>query len=172
MYMSCRCRRRQESAVRALSFFAHATHVRLVFFCYKAYPLRDELDEYDLIHQMRECASIPPSPRLLAACPSLRYLIVTAAGRDESQAGVASHDSWLHTGAWRIVEAKDRRQTADGTRSNPAPKRVEQLGGYATRRVIEAEDLGLPEEWEVRRAITGICSSREHTLIRATFSGS
>ncbi|KAM5536469.1 hypothetical protein V8D89_009905 [Ganoderma adspersum] len=141
-----------ESAVRALSFFAHVTHVRLVFFCYKAYPLRDELDEYDLVHQMRECASIPPSPRLLAACPSLRCFIVTAAGRDESQASAASHDSWLQTGAWRIVEAEDRRGTADGMTLSPAPRWIEELGGYATRRVIEAEDLGLPEEWERKLA--------------------
>ena len=55
---------------------------------------------------------------------------------------------WIHTRAWRVVEA-----TAVECRNSATArsgKVLEELGEGAARRVIEAEGLGLPEEWEVR----------------------
>ncbi|PIL27929.1 hypothetical protein GSI_09964 [Ganoderma sinense ZZ0214-1] len=143
-----------KSAVQALAFFPHVTHARLVFECYKDHPFRDELDEYDLVHQMRECASISPDGRILAACPSLRCLVVTAAGRDESQAGIPSHGGWFATRAWRVVEGNDRQRTTG--RAEPASRRLEELSDYAARSIIEAEDLGLPDELEQNLASYGM----------------
>ncbi|KAI1786148.1 hypothetical protein LXA43DRAFT_1085591 [Ganoderma leucocontextum] len=141
-----------ESAVQALASFPHLTHARLVFHCSKEYSFKDDLDEYDFVHQMRECASIsPPSPRALAAaCPALRYLVVTAAGRDETQPDIAPHGRWLRTRAWRVVlvEGEGCRRRADTDGEEPAPRMLEELSHYAVGRLIEDEDMGLPEEWE------------------------
>ncbi|KAI1786157.1 hypothetical protein LXA43DRAFT_1085599 [Ganoderma leucocontextum] len=146
-----------ESAVQALASFPHLTHARLVFHCSKEYSFKDDLDldEYDFVHQMRECASIsPPSPpALAAACPTLRYLVVTAAGRDETQPDIAPHGRWLRTRAWRVVllvegDGCRRGADTDGELEEPAPRMLEELSHYAVGRLIEDEDMGLPEEWE------------------------
>nr|VWO94926.1 Serine protease sat autotransporter (EC [Cleaved into: Serine protease sat (Secreted autotransporter toxin sat), Serine protease sat translocator] [Ganoderma boninense] len=136
-----------KSAVQALAFFPHVMHAHLAFHCYKDHAFRDELDEYDFVHQMRECASITPDPQILAAFPSLRGLVVTAAGRDESQSGTGSGESWLGTRAWQVIACEDRQRTV--AREESVARRFEELSDRAMKGVIETEDLRLPDEWEL-----------------------
>ena len=96
-----------------------------------------------------------PPRHILAACPTLRCFVMTVAGRDETENDVASR-GWIRTRAWRIIEAPEERQhvreggKGDNGSRKRAARSLEQLSDYDARRVIEDQDLGLPESWEVR----------------------
>ena len=139
-----------------ISPFQDATHVRLIFHFDKEGAWSAVLDRFmrdARAHASGSVAGNPqrlaPPPHVLAACPALRYFFVTVAGRDDAHVVFASAPrGWIHTRAWRVVEA-----TAVECRNSATArsgKVLEEVSEDAARRVIEAEDLGLPEEWEVR----------------------
>ena len=123
--------------------------MRLVFHCHNEDPCEEEAN--DFVREMRERTSalhLAHTPQLLAACPKLRYFFLTAAVQDNTQAAVASQRRWIRDRAWRVVGFAEGDQPGDA-RGSSAPPMLEELSGYTARRVIEAEDLGLPLEWEV-----------------------
>ncbi|KAI1786154.1 hypothetical protein LXA43DRAFT_952931 [Ganoderma leucocontextum] len=139
-----------EALLQTISRFKNVTHARLVFYCHRDGPHEHEME--DFIHEMRERASVSqlaPPLQLLAPCPKLRYFSVTSAGRDDTQ---SSRRRWIHAGAWRVVHPGEGGLLGDGSGSELALPMLEALSDYAARRVIEAEDLGLPEEWERKLA--------------------
>ncbi|PIL27923.1 hypothetical protein GSI_09958 [Ganoderma sinense ZZ0214-1] len=151
----------QERLVQTILLFSSATHVRLVFYYDKKGPSEDKLERF--MRDVRARASesggaqlqFAPPPRLLAACPRLRYFFVTAAGGDSTTtntpAAIPSERCWNHARAWRVVEPGEGGQSRVGGGSDEpagAMPIVEELCDSAVRRIIEAEDLGLPEEWE------------------------
>ena len=115
----------------------------------------EELD--GLVCDMRDWSlsrSRSPPRQVLSACPALRCFVMTVAGRDETESDSASQ-GWARTRAWRVVEPHggqgDARNGGAGKGSCKRPRRTfEKLGDYNARRVIEDEDIGLPEAWEVR----------------------
>ncbi len=146
------CNVLQERLVhRALSLFNDVTHLRLVFHCNKEGSREDGLD--DLIREIRDRASVGlhliTTPLLLAACPKLRYFFITVCGRDTQ----SSQRGWIHSYAWRVVGFEEGGQSGDGS-GESAPAMLEELSDYTVRRVIEDEELGLPEEWEVRSLLS------------------
>ena len=158
-YVSC-CPQRH--AAYSLSAFPHATHARLVVHCHNNQPSDD--DFYDLMCNSRAVASAPtsasdgsgPPPEVLAACPALRCFVMTAAGRDENESETPIQ-RWMCTHAWRAVvarEGEERAQEEGGVEEKGGDKdpqrRFEELSTYEAERVIEDEDMGLSEEWEVR----------------------
>ena len=96
-----------------------------------------------------------PPPEVLAACPALRYFVMTAAGRDETESDPALQ-RWMCTRAWRAgvaCEGEGHVQEGGGAEEKGGDKdprrRFEELSAYEAERVIEDEDMGLSEEWEV-----------------------
>ena len=105
------------------------------------------------IREMRErtfVSRLSPTPSLLAGCPKLRYFFVTAAGRDDTHSATASQRRWIQDRAWRVLEFIGEEGGAASSNLKAAPPMLEELGDYAARRIVEAEGLGLPQEWEVR----------------------
>ncbi|KAM5536468.1 hypothetical protein V8D89_009904 [Ganoderma adspersum] len=162
-------------AAYSLSAFPHATHARLVVHCYNDRPSDDDL--YDLMCHSRAVASAPtslstgdgsgPPSSVLAACPALRCFVMTAAGRDETESD-PPFQRWMCTRAWRAVVAREGRgHTQEGGAEeqddDKDPLRTfEELSDYKAERVIEDEDMGLSEEWEVRVPVI-ILGKRELT---------
>ncbi|KAM5535349.1 hypothetical protein V8D89_011034 [Ganoderma adspersum] len=145
-----------EHLMQNISPFQDATHVRLIFHFDKEGAWGNVLDRFmrdARAHAFESVAGRPqqlaPPPHILAACPELRYFFVTVAGRDDTQVVFASAPRrWIHTRAWRVVESaagEGGKLTTGTARSGTV---LEELSEGAARRVIEAEDLGLPEEWE------------------------
>ena len=107
-----------------------------------------------------------PPVALRTACPKLRYFFVTAAvsyedGTSTESAIIASESEsesessrgWIKARAWRLIKPTGERGQKSGEASDESAPLVlahEEIGEYAAKRVIEAQDLGLPEEWEVR----------------------
>ena len=125
-----------------------------------------------LVRKMRAASvstSGSPPRRVLAACPALRCFVMTIAGRDETEDDVAAR-GWIRTRAWRVVDTPERqgqaRGSAEGKGSRKrAARTLEQLSDYDTRRVIEDEDLGLPEAWEARLTVD-VCAKTEAEPVR------
>ena len=154
----------KERLVQALSLFKNATHARLVFHCAKRGPSGKAL--VDFIRDMQDHATAEetaPPVALRTACPKLRYFFVTAAvsyedGTSTESAIIASESEsprgWIRARAWRLIKlpGPERGQKAGEPSDESAPLVLahEEIGEYAAKRVIEAQDLGLPEEWEVR----------------------
>ncbi|KAM5536465.1 hypothetical protein V8D89_009901 [Ganoderma adspersum] len=158
MHASC-----HEHLMRNISPFQDATHVRLIFHFDKEGAWGNVLDRFmrdARAHAFESVAGRPqqlaPPPHILAACPELRHFFVTVAGRDDTQVVFASAPRrWIHTRAWRVVESaageggKSAGTVGQGNSATARPSTVlEELSEDAARRVIEAEGLGLPEEWE------------------------
>ena len=79
---------------------------------------------------------------------------MTVASRDETESDSALQ-GWVRTHAWRVVEPHGgqghTRIGGAGKGSHKRPRRAfEKLSDYDARRIIEGEDMGLPEAWEVR----------------------
>lgn len=118
----------------------------------------DELDR--LVRKMRAASvseSDSPPRQVLTACPALRCLVMTVAGRDETEPDVASR-GWLRTRAWLAVDVPGGQGYVDGNCKRKQVRVLEPLSDYEAKRIIEDEDLGLPEAWEVR--VLGISSGR------------
>lgn len=113
----------------------------------------DQAAVHRLISEMRGPAFVSrlsPSPSLLAACPKLRCFFVTVAGRDDTHS--AMQGRWIQDRAWRVLEFVGLGEEGfGGANGKTAPPMIEELSDYTAERIIEAEDLGLPEEWEVCR---------------------
>ena len=94
---------------------------------------------------------------------------MTVAGRDETEDDVAAR-GWIRTRAWQVVDAPEGQGQARGSVEGKdsrkrAARTLEQLSDYDTKRVIEDEDLGLPEGWEVRFTV-GVCAKTEAEPVR------
>ncbi|PIL27932.1 hypothetical protein GSI_09967 [Ganoderma sinense ZZ0214-1] len=148
-----------ERLVQTISLFTNVTCVRLVFYCYKDGPCENELGSFmrDIRAHAAESAGtqFAPPPHLLAACSQLRYFFVTAVGRDHSTpSAIPSQPRWNHARAWQVVDVEPgegAQLLSGGSSDASATPIVEELCDRSARRVIEAEDLGLPEEWERQR---------------------